>query len=178
MPEAAVQPLEQARSLARTASGLAIVAMIIIIVTTAIRDFAMPAIAGFMEARANGGAEGGLAILKGFAIGALSAAPNFLLVQALSQLQTVLREYQAGNFFTPRAAHAVRKTGEAILWALAVKIAVTPTIVGFISGSADGPRLAFETFDLGLIALALFVLLMGRVLEGAVAIKADNDQII
>ena len=71
----------------------------------------------------------------------------------------------------------MRKTGEGVLWAVGVQAVLAPTLL-FYLGAEDEPGMRFTTFSLALAAIGLFVLLMGRVLEAAAAIKADNDQIV
>lgn len=175
MIAAASIPLDRARRLARTASGMALAALIVVLIVTVIRDIALPILLNVREMMQPGQA-GVAAVLRTVLSGFANALPNLLLVSALTQLRVVLGEYAAGRFFTAAAARGVRKTGEALLWALAVKVAVTPTLMFYIAGEPLGLDLA--TFDLGLAAIALFVLLMGRVLEAAAAIKADSDQIV
>ena len=174
MTEAAIAPLERARKLANFANGLALVALIGIVVVIAVRDIALPLLLNLSE-MAQPGSEATVVrlVLSQFA----AILPNMLLIWALQELRVVLGEYAAGRFFTHRAAAGVRKTGEALLWAVAVSATGTPTLL-FYLGARDELGMDLSTFDLALAAIGLFVMLMGRVLEAAAAIKADSDQIV
>ena len=65
----------------------------------------------------------------------------------------------------------------AVVWAVGIQAVLAPTLL-FYLGSADELGMRFTTFSLALAAIGLFVMLMGRVLEAAAAIKADSDQIV
>lgn len=176
MTEAAVAPLERARKLARFASGWALVALIAIVVVTVVRDIALPLLMN-LRAMAQPGTAGELTVVRVVLTQFVEVAPNLILVWALEQLRGVLNEYAVGRFFTQRAATGVRKTGEAVVLAVGIQAVLAPTLL-FYLGSADELGMRFTTFSLALAAIGLFVMLMGRVLEAAAAIKADSDQIV
>jgi hypothetical protein len=176
MTEAAVAPLQRARKLARFASGLALVALIAILVVTVVRDIALPLLINLREMTQPGPA-GSLAVVRVVLSQFVETTPNLILVWALGELRVVLNEYAAGRFFTTRAAVGVRKTGEAVLWAVGIQAVLAPTLL-FYLGAESELGMRFTTFSLALAAIGLFVMLMGRVLEAAAAIKADSDQIV
>lgn len=183
MSTAVLDPLERARKLAGVASVLAVVAVVLILVT-ALLDVLAPALRDVIAPMLRG--EGGLTfdgaglrqLIRVLGASLISAAPSFLLAGALGELCKVLKEYEHGRFFSLGAALGVRMTGEWALWALGFKILLAPTLLGYVTGEGRGFVLHFETFDLALIAFAAFVMLMGRVLEAAAAIKAENEEIV
>ena len=172
----ALAPLERARKLARFASGWALVALIAILIVTVVRDIALPLLMN-LRAMAQPGTAGELTVVRVVLTQFIEVTPNLILVWALEELRGVLNEYGAGRFFTQRAATGVRKTGEAVVWAVGIQAVLAPTLL-FYLGSADELGMRFTTFSLALAAIGLFVMLMGRVLEAAAAIKADSDQIV
>lgn len=178
MTEAAVAPLERAQKLAGGAATFAVVAAILIAIGAA----AQVGAAGWQEAaqeqQLTPDWRGALNLLRHVATFAVLAIPSFLLVDALLGLSRVLDEYGKGQFFTLRASLGVRKAGESALWALAFKILISPTVFNWITHEGRGFVWQMEPFELGLIAFAGFVMVLGRVLEAAARIKEENDQIV
>jgi hypothetical protein len=177
MTDAAVAPLARAQKLAETASWLALGAMILIVLSVINEYFVNPVTAQIV-AREDDALHAVLALLHAVAINSILAAPALLLVGALSDLRAALREYEAGRFFSVTSIAAVRSAGEWTLWALGMKVVGAPTLHAWVSGDPGGVRWSYESFDLGLAAIAAFVMLIGRVLEAAAAIKAENDEIV
>ena len=168
-PEA---PLSRAQKLASGTGAWVVVGVTIILASTALEFFAPPlrqAFAGDITWRS---------LIRTIGAQAVLAMPNVLLAIALWQLKTVLDEYERANFFTNRASHAVRRAGEWALWAIGYKIIAAQTLHGWITQTSRSFVINYESFDLGLIAFAGFVMLAGRVLEAATAIKQENDQIV
>jgi hypothetical protein len=93
-------------------------------------------------------------------------------------LSKALDEYGKGQFFTLKASAHVRKAGEGAIWALVFKIVASPTILSWITQQWRGFVWHFEAFDIGLVAFAAFVMVLGRVLEAAARIKAENEEIV
>ncbi|MGE0740929.1 MAG: DUF2975 domain-containing protein [Hyphomonadaceae bacterium] len=177
MTEVAASPLDRARKLGETASVVATIAAVIIVVTTVV-NLAGPAAGALREQKVTLDLAGlsslGLIVLRHVIL----AVPNFLLAGAIYELSKVLDEYGKGQFFTLRASVAVRKAGEDALWALAFKILISPTVYAWVTHEGRGFIWHYEPFDLGLVAFAAFVMVLGRVLEAAARIKAENDQIV
>lgn len=168
-PEA---PLSRAQRLASGADLWVIVGVTFILASTAVEFFAAPLrelLGGGVTARSLFTTIGARAVL---------AMPNVLLAVALWRLKFVLEEYERANFFTSGASHAVRSAGEWALWAMGYKIVAAQTLYGWITQTSRSIDFNYESFDLGLIAFAGFVTLLGRVLEAASAIKQENDQIV
>lgn len=178
MVESAVAPLERAQKLAAGARVVAVVVSVIVIVAAVTRIMIPPMLEMLRGAELTANWRGIVHFVTTMLAYALLAAPSFMLAGAIRELGDVLDEYSAGRFFTLKSGKAVRKAGEAALLAMAFKIVLSPTLFGFVIGEQRGVVWDYEPFDLGLIAFAAFVMVAGRVLEAAAAIKADSDEII
>jgi hypothetical protein len=177
MSAVAAAPLERAQKLAGGAATLAVIAAILIAIG-GFADVAAPAARRLLEGEVTLSLRGLLSFIGAVATFLLLAAPAFLLAGALFELSAVLDEYGKGQFFTLRASAGVRKAAEAALWAMAFKIVISPTLYSWITQEGRGFVWRMEPFDLGLIAFAAFVMVMGRVLEAAARIKQENDAIV
>lgn len=177
MTEAAAVPLDRAKSLAGVTATIAVVAAVIITIG-AVAQVAAPGFAALAAREVTPDVEGALNLFRAIGGFLVLAMPSFLLAGALLDLSRVLDEYGKGQFFTLRASAGVRKAGEAALWALAAKIVISPTLYSWITQEGRGFIWHMEPFDLGLIAFAAFVMVLGRVLEAAAKIKQENDEIV
>jgi|CXWL01.1.fsa_nt_gi hypothetical protein len=168
--------VERAKSAAETAQALAVVAGLafgFITATLAINY-------GVMTYRALGALPDGASFLESVRVLApiwVSVLPAIFFMSALWQLRRALREYAKGEFFSPRSARAVRRAGEEAFVALLAQILIAPTIISWLEGGRH-LNLNFELTDLALVAFVLFVAAVGRVLDLAAVIKAENDQIV
>ena len=178
MTEAAVAPLERAQKLAGGAATFAVIAAILIVLGAVAREFVAPAADVLRSRVLTPDVAGAAALIRAVGVFWLLALPSFILAGALLNLSRVLDEYGKGQFFTLRASAGVRKAGEAAIWALAFKIVISPTLVSWIAQQGRGFIWNMEPFELGLIAFAGFVMVLGRVLEAAARIKAENDEIV
>jgi hypothetical protein len=177
MTEAVLAPLQRAQQLAGGAATAAVVGAILIALG-AVADGASPGLAALARQEVTFDLRGVLEILRAFGLFMVLALPSFLLAGALLDLSKVLDEYGKGQFFTLKASVGVRKAAEGALWALAFKIVASPSIYSWITQEGRGFIWHFEPFDLGLVAFAAFVAVLGRVLEAAARIKAENDEIV
>jgi hypothetical protein len=107
----------------------------------------------------------------------IAVTPSVLFVAALAQLSRALKEFEAGRFFTPTSCRAVRRAGEDAAWALLAQIVMVPTLLAWVHQEG---RFAFhfEIADLALAAFLVFVAAVGRVLEIAAAVQAENEAIV
>ncbi len=180
MTEAAMAPLDRAQKLAGAAATFAVVAGVLIILGAAADQVAMPAVVALRSQEVTPDWRGALTLLNVIGSFLVLAAPSFMLAGALFELSQVLDEYGKGQFFTLKASVGIRKAAESALWAMAFKVVVSPTIYNWIAQTDDirGAVWRLEAFDLGLIAFAAFVAVLGRVLEAAATIKQENDEIV
>lgn len=177
MTEAAAAPLERAQHLAGGAATVAVVAAVLIALG-AVAQGVSPALNVFATRDATPDLQGAAAVINAIGVFWIVVLPSFLLGGSLLDLSKVLDEYGKGQFFTHRASAHVRKAGEGALWALGFKIVGSPTLLSWITQEDRGFVWRMEPFDLGLIAFAAFVMVLGRVLEAAAKIKAENDEIV
>jgi len=177
MSQAAAAPLERAQQLAGGAATVAVVAAVLIALGAVAQGVA-PALNIFATQEVTSSLGGIGTVINAIGVFWIIVLPSFLLGGALLDLSKVLDEYGKGQFFTLRASAHVRKAGEGALWALGFKIVGSPTILSWITQEGRGFIWRMEPFDLGLIAFAAFVMVLGRVLEAAAKIKAENDQIV
>lgn len=177
MTQAAAAPLARAQQLAGGAATVAVVAAVLIVLG-AVAQGVSPALNVFVTREVTVDLAGVAAVINAVGIFWIIILPSVLLGGALLDLSKVLDEYGKGQFFTLRASAHVRKAGEGALWALGFKIVGSPTILSWITHEGRGFIWHMEPFDLGLIAFAAFVMVLGRVLEAAAKIKAENDEIV
>ncbi|MGD9817031.1 MAG: DUF2975 domain-containing protein [Hyphomonadaceae bacterium] len=177
MTQAASAPLARAQELAGGAATVAVVAAILIAIGGA-ATVGGPAAAALRSQEITPDLEGALNLFRAVGGFIVLAVPAFILAGALLDLGRVLEEYGKGQFFTLRASAGVRKAGEGALWALAFKILISPTLFSWITNEGRGFIWHMEPFDMGLIAFAAFVMVLGRVLEAAARIKQENDEIV
>lgn len=177
MTQAASAPLARAQELAGGAATVAVVAAILIAIGGA-ATVGGPAAETLRSQEITPDWRGALDLFRAVGSFIVLALPAFLLAGALLDLSKVLEEYGKGQFFTLRASAGVRKAGEGALWALAFKIVISPTLFSWITHEGRGFIWRMEPFDMGLIAFAAFVMVLGRVLEAAARIKQENDEIV
>ena len=177
MTQAAAAPLERAQQLAGGAATVAVVAAVMIVLG-AVAGEVDPVIMALRNREVTPDWAGVAVMINAVGVFWLMALPSFLLAGALLDLSKVLDEYGKGQFFTLKASAGVRKAGEGALWALAFKIVISPTLFSWITQEGRGFLWHMETFDLGLVAFAAFVMVLGRVLEAAARIKAENDEMV
>lgn len=178
MTEAAIAPLARAQKLAGGAATVAVIGAILIAIGTVASAAVPPAVEALRSGDVTPDLEGALNFIRAVGAFLLLAVPGLLLAGALLDLSRVLDEYGAGRFFTLKASAGVRKAAESALWALAFKVLISPTVFNWITQEGRGFTWGFEPFDLGLMAFAAFVAVLGRVLEAAARIKEENEQIV
>jgi hypothetical protein len=177
MTQAAAAPLERAQQLAGHAATVAVVAAALIALAT-VSSEADPVILALRNREVSPDLEGVTALISAVGVFTLMALPSLLLVGALMDLSRVLDAFGKGQIFTLRASAHLRKAGEGAIWALVFKIVASPTLVSWITQEGRGFIWHMEPFDLGLLAFAAAVMVLGRVLEAAASIKAENDEIV
>lgn len=177
MTEAAAAPLARAQKLAGGAATVAVVAAIVIALGGA-AVVGGPALEALRSSEVTPDLAGVLNLVRAVGAFTVLALPALLLAGALLDLGKVLEEYGQGQFFTVKASTNVRKAGEGALWALAFQVMISPTLFSWITQQGRGFIWNLEPFELGLVAFAAFVMVLGGVLEAAARIKAENDQIV
>lgn len=177
MTQAGAEPLARAQSIAGAAATAALVGAGLIALA-GLAGEVDPALTALRTREITPDLSGVAVALTAIGVFTLMAMPSLLLAGALLDLGKVLDAYAKGAFFTAKSSAGVRKAGEGALWALGFKVVGTPTLVSWITHEGRGVIWRLEAFDIGLIAFAAFVMVLGHVLEAAAHIKAENDEII
>jgi hypothetical protein len=177
MTLSAKAPLARAQHLAGSAATVALVGAVLIALA-AVAGGVDPVIAALRNRDMTWDLEGIATLITAVGVFWLMALPSLLLAGALLDLGKVLEEYGRGQFFTLKASAHVRKASEGAIWALVFKMVASPTFVSWITQEGRGFIWRMEAFDIGLIAFAAFVMVLGRVLEAAAKIKSENDEIV
>jgi hypothetical protein len=167
----------RARTLAGWSRAAANIAIVVILVAAIVNYGVGPVLSYLRDLRAEP-AWGAFWPIPVVLTHMILALPSFLFVDALSHMSRALKEYEEGRFFSPEQAFRVRRAGEDALLALACHIVVSPSLFAWVTGARGGIRFEFEFIHLGLIAFALFVAAIGRVLHVAAALKREHDQIV
>lgn len=109
----------------------------------------------------------------------IGAIPLAFFAGAALKLGRAFDDFVAGRFFEPRAARRIGDAGVDVACAIVASALVAPSLTQWVRARGGGPLV----FDVGnetvaLFAFALFVVAMGRILEQAALLKADNDAIV
>lgn len=176
MIQSATASLDRARHVAAVSRTLAAFAIFLILLNVIWRHGVLAAIEA-LRTMDHEPMLGAFWVFGAIAPQFLLALPSLLLIGALEKLRDALKEYEDGRAFSVASAHAVRLSGQYAALALAAKVAVAPTVKSIFEQRYSF-EFNYETTDLAWFAFALFVFALGRVLEAAAAIKAENDQIV
>jgi hypothetical protein len=105
--------------------------------------------------------------------------PGVFLVMAVATLVGVFMEYAEGRFLSVAASQSFQRAGAWGLACVLTKMLLIPLVAGIVGGEGFAVLLGMESFDIGLLVFAVFVLSVGNVLEtAAAALKAENDEIV
>lgn len=107
----------------------------------------------------------------------VSLLPAGLFFEAVNQLRHALTLYRNGEFFTAAAAARVAQSGDYAISAMVAAMFVVPNLTLWIS-RRGGFDMRFESEMIGMLAFALFVSAVGRVLAAATQLKAENDSFV
>lgn len=173
MPPDTAAPLQQAEQQARSAHVLVSIAVVVLSLTAAV-DVVVPV----FRALRGGEIETFSAGVNLIGVQLIAATPLLFFAVALAHLNQALDAYRQGQFFSLRSAGALREAGAWSVSALIMKIAGAPTLIQWIGRRESGLTFDLDQYDFGVLGLALALVLIGRVMEAAAAIKADSDQIV
>lgn len=168
-----VEAAERAKKAAKTAHGFAVAALIGSVVILAIVYSALTWIALTTQWV---GAERDLVMSK-LLILWVSALPIGLMLAGLGEVRKALREFAEGRFFAPATAKAVRRAAQWALAAVLVNITIVPSVAS-LTATTFSPQVNLGGIDLPLLVFLIFLWVIGRVLELAVAIKSENEAFV
>jgi hypothetical protein len=163
--------LLEAQQIAATAQVLAVIALVVIavsIVTTVGRPIAAALFGEAMPWREHVNAIGLVLI---------ALLPTFLFYESVNQLRRALKLYGDGEFFSAAAASRVAQAGDYAIGAIAAMILVVPNLTLWVS-KRGGFEWRLESEHIGMLAFALFISVVGRILAAATQLKAENDSFV
>lgn len=108
----------------------------------------------------------------------IALLPSFLFFAAVSKLSTALRHYSTGEFFNGTASSCVSKAGDYAIEGMVAVILIVPNLTLWISEGGGGFDLNFEPETVGMLAFALFVSAVGRILTAATQLKTENEAFV
>ena len=109
-------------------------------------------------------------------IAMIPALPLALFFVSLFRLRQALDHYSDGQFFSPKPARHIAGAGINAVLALLAAALVAPALQAWVEGARFHIRV--EPLMAAMLAFALCVTIVGRILEAAAEIKAENDQIV
>lgn len=163
--------LDKAQSLSNSAHVFAVIALVIIglsVLTTAI----IPIIQLIGERElpwkelVN---ESGLLLVQ--------ILPATLLYTSINQLRYALERYSAGEFFSETASKRVAAAGDYAIEALVAVMLIVPNLTQWIQHNA-GFELRIESEYIGMLAFAIFIAVVGRILSAAAFLEQENESFV
>ncbi len=103
--------------------------------------------------------------------------PAFLFFEAINQLRKALTTFGQGEFFSRASAHHVADAGTSAIWAMVAVMLITPNLLAWVQHQG-GFTLRIEPEYLGMLAFAIFVCVVGKILVAATDIKSENDAFV
>jgi hypothetical protein len=107
----------------------------------------------------------------------LSLLPSFLFYEAVNQLHQALKLYIDGEFFSAAAASRVAQAGDYAIGAMVALMLVVPNVTLWIK-KLGGFDVRIESEYIGMLAFALFVSAVGRILAAATQLKSENESFV
>lgn len=105
---------------------------------------------------------------------AVQILPAILLCEAVNRLHLALKHYCEGDFFSKVASQRVAEAGDYALEAMIALIFIVPNLTQWIRHKG-GFDIRFEPEYFGMLAFALFISMVGRILSAATKLKEDNE---
>lgn len=163
--------LDRSRACGRIALGVAI-----LLAASAALDATMAGLGAWPDLAP--GWAGAFTLIRAVGAQLLLALPELILAVVCFQLARAWREHSERHSFTHRVGEGLRKMGVGLLYAMAFRCMLSPTLHSFVAvDAAPSFKLKFDSFDVGLVALGLLVMTMGGVLQAAAAPEADRKPI-
>src|SRR5262245_17341378 len=156
MVSAAPVSLGRARRIASVAHVVAVVACVLIVVMIASQSV-IPAITAYFSADGSSASR-----LNGALTALIPALPLVFFFLSLFRLRQALDHYSDGEFFSPKPGRHIASAGVCAVLALMAAIAA-PALQAWVAGT----RFPFELEPVmaAMLAFALFVMIVGRILE-------------
>lgn len=160
--------LSKAQQLAKTTQGFALVALLVIGLTILLNT-GLPAILIALDSEVpwrTRATDIGLLLVQ--------ILPAVWLYEAVNRLHLALKHYSEGDFFNRVASQHVAQAGDYALQAMIALILIVPNLTQWIRHQG-GFDIRLEPEYLGMLAFALFIAMVGRILSAATSLKEDNE---
>lgn len=105
---------------------------------------------------------------------AVQALPAVWLCEAINRLHLALKHYCEGDFFSKNASQRVAEAGDYALEAMIALILIVPNLTQWIRHHG-GFEIRLEPEYFGMLAFALFIAMVGRILSAAATLKEENE---
>ncbi len=164
--------IDAVRDLARTVQVFAIIGLVTLVVVIGVNHL-YPAVLALLRGDTLADR------LNGAGLHLISALPLMFFADAADKLRRAFDDYVAGRFFEARAARLVSESGLDVAWALGASALIVPTLLLWVGARGGGGIDAqIEPETIALFSFALFIVAVGRILQQAADLKADNDAIV
>ena len=167
----AADDLKQAQHLATTARTLAIIAMAMLVIAIVVKGGAT--IGSNLFSADNSWSQR----VHNIGLVLIELMPAILFVEAINQLRQALTHFGNGEFFSSTVANHVAEAGSYAIYAMIAVMAITPNLLLWVNRQG-GFDLRIEPEYIGMLAFAVFVSAVGRVLAAATDIKTENDAFV
>ena len=105
---------------------------------------------------------------------AVQILPAVWLCEAINRMNMALKHYCEGDFFNKIASQRVAESGEYAVMAMLAFILIVPNLTQWIRHNG-GFEMRVEPEYLGMLAFAIFIVMVGRILSAATTLKEDNE---
>lgn len=160
--------LNKAQQLAKTAHAFALIALLMIGLAILFK-VGLPAIRIVLDAALPWRSR-----ITEIGLLAVQSLPAILLCEAIHRLQMALKHYGEGDFFNRVASQHVAQAGDYALQAIVALILIVPNLTQWIRHNG-GFDIRLEPEYLGMLAFAVFIAMVGRILSAAATLKEDNE---
>ncbi|MDO8909901.1 MAG: hypothetical protein Q7W55_15555 [Pseudohongiella sp.] len=165
------EELKHAQNLATTAQTLAIIAMVTLIVAIVARGGTV--IAGNLFSSETTWRDG----IQNIGLVLIELLPAFLFIEAINHLRRALTKFGSGEFFRSDVSQHVAEAGSFAIYAMLALMVITPNLTLWVSHQG-GFDVRIEPEYIGMLAFAVFVCAVGKILSAATDIKSENDAFV
>lgn len=103
--------------------------------------------------------------------------PAFWFLEAVNHLRRALSTFGNSEFFSNEAARHVANAGSSAIYATIAVMLITPNLLLWVN-QQGGFDVRIEPEYIGMLAFAVFVSAVGRILAAATYIKTENDAFV
>ena len=167
----ATEELKHAQNLAVTAQTLAIIALVTVVIAIAVKGGAVIGSTLFAQDLTWQHKVHNIGLVL------IELLPAFLFVEAINQLRQALTHFGKGEFFSNEVARHVAEAGSYAIYAMVAVMAITPNLLLWVNRQG-GFDVRIEPEYIGMLAFAVFVSAVGRILAAATDIKSENDAFV